>query len=134
MDRSAGRDRPARGLAGDEALVDFRIAADHHAVGRHPLARPHQQAVARLERRDRHHHDLAVLLEAVGDLRLQRREIAGDRAGLAPHGVIEIAAAQQKEQQHHRGIEIGVLGVVDGLDHATCRAPGSRRARSARPC
>ena len=103
------------GLAGHQALVDLGGARRYDAVGRHAFARPHQQPVARLERSDRHHHDLAARLEPVRDLGLQGGEIAGDRARLAAHGVIEIAPAQQEEQQHHGRIEIGVLGVVCGL-------------------
>ena len=50
-------------------------------------------------------------------LRLQRGEIAGDRAGPPPHALVEVAADQQEGQQHDRRVEIGVLGMMDGLDH-----------------
>ena len=48
---------------------------------------------------------------------LQGRQIAGDRARLAAHGVIERAPDQQEEQQHDGRVEIGVFGVVGGFHH-----------------
>ena len=68
-------------------------------------------------------HHFTARLESVRELRLQRRQIAGDGAGLAPHRVVEIAAAQQKEQQHDRGIEIGVRRRGSRSRQPTCRAP-----------
>ncbi len=97
-------------------------------VGRHSFARPHQQAVARFERGNRNDHDLSTGLEPVRGLSLQRSEIAGDCPGLAPHCVIDIAAAQQKKQQHDGGIEIRMLRMVRRLDdrHADRQQHGER--------
>ena len=47
--------------------------------------------------------------------RLQRGQISGHRPRLAAHALIEIAASQQEGEQHQRRVEIGMLGVVDGL-------------------
>ena len=49
-------------------------------------------------------------------LGLERGEISGDRACSPPHALVEIAPYQQECQQHDRRIEIGMLGVVHGLD------------------
>ncbi len=54
IDDGAGGDLAPRGLAGDQAVVDLGDAALHRAVRRHAFARPHQQAVAGLDRRHRH--------------------------------------------------------------------------------
>ena len=112
----AGFDLAPRGLAGDQTFVEIGQAADHDAVGRHPLARPHQQPVAGVKRSDRD-ADQLVAGKAMGRFRLQRRQIAGDRSRLAAHGMIERAPDQQEEQQHDRGIVVGVLGVMGGLHH-----------------
>ena len=133
IDGRAGGDLAPRGLAGDQAFVDLGSAAEHAAVGRHALAGFHQHPVARLQRGDRHRNQFTAG-KAVRGFRLQRRQIAGDRPRLAPHGVVERAPDQEKEQQHDRGIEIGVPWRAAPSRPATCRAPGSRRARSARPC
>ena len=81
----------------------------------------------------------------------QGRQVAGDRAGLASHRVIERAPDQQEKQQHDGGVEIGVLGVVGGFHHRHAegqddaerdrhvhiqrarfeRAPGARKERPA---
>ena len=52
-------------------------------------------------------------------LGLQRGEISGHRAGPPAHALVEIAAGQQERDQHQRRVEIGMLGVIDGFDHAT---------------
>ena len=87
------------------------VPLKHDAVGRDALARPHQQAVVRLAAPRPGRAPVRRTVEAMRELGLERREIAGDRAGLAPHRVVERASAQQEEQQHHGGIEIGVLGM-----------------------
>ena len=53
----------------------------------------------------------------MSDLRLQGSKVSCNRPRLAPHGLVQITAAEQEEQEHDHRIEIGVLRVIDGLDH-----------------
>ena len=111
----AGARVPIGGLAGNKALVDLRGAADHNSIRWYAFARPHQHAVAGGQGCGWYPRQFAVLLESVRELGFQAGEIAGQQPGLPPHGQIEITAAEQEEQQHDCGIEIGVGGVVCGL-------------------
>ena len=110
MDRRARLDRHARGFAGDEALVDGRGAVDHDAIHADPLAGPDEDKIAWQDRADRH-----LLQPSVHQLDhrlgLQRGNMGRHRMGLAAHQRVEIAAGEQEEQQHHRAVEIGVVGV-----------------------
>ncbi len=115
-----GRPRPrfhGQGFAGDQALVDLGLPFDHDAVDGGALARTQQHNVACLYRCDRHDADFIRADEFGGGLSLQCGEVAGHRARLAAHALIEIAAGQQEGEQHQRSVEIGVLGVVDRLGH-----------------
>ena len=124
IDRRALLRRDVQGLAGDQALVDLGTPLDHRAVDRATLARPQQHDVAGTDRRDRHLRDFVGADELGRGLRLQRREISGDRAGPPPHALVEVAPDQQKRQQHDRRVEIGMLGMIDGFDHRHARARG----------
>ena len=46
---------------------------------------------------------------------IERQQTLGRGARAAARAPVEIAADQQEEQQHHRGIEIGVLAAADRL-------------------
>jgi hypothetical protein len=103
-------------LAGDQALIDFGAPVDDRAVDRTASAGPEQHDVAGMDGRNRHFRDLVLANEFRRGLRLERGEIAGHGAGAAAHVLIEEAADQEKGQEHDRRVEIGVLGVIDGLD------------------
>ncbi len=117
IDRRALLGGDVERLAGDQALVDLRSPLDHGAVDRAALAGPEQHDVAGIDGCHRNLRDLVGSDELGGRLRLERGEIAGDRAGPPPHVLVEEAADQEEGQQHDRRVEICVLGVVDGLDH-----------------
>ena len=116
------------GLAGDEALVDVRLPADDHAVGGDALAGPDQQAIIDVDGGRRDADDFTAVEQPMRELRFQRGQIAGHGAGAPAHRLVEIAATQQEEDQHHRRVEIGMLGMIGGLDerHAECQQDAER--------
>ncbi len=116
VDRTARLDRRMRRLPRDQALVDLRPAVDDRAIDRRTLAGPQQNDVAGLDRCGRHHGDLVWTDELGRRLGLQSGEIAGHRAGSPLHVLFEIAPDQEEGEQHDRRVEIGVLGMADGLD------------------
>ena len=115
--RRTGADRTGPGLAGHQALVDLGPAADQSAVGGNAFTGTDENPIARMQGRDRHLRKFAAWIEPVGEFRLEAREIAREHARLAPHRQVEVAAAQQEEQQHDRRIEIGVGSMRRGLEH-----------------
>ncbi len=98
-------------------LVDLGPPFDNSAVDRATLTRPQQHDVAGMDRRYRHLRNFIGADELGCSLRLERGEVSCDRPCSPPHALVEIAPHQQECQQHDRRIEIGVLGVVHGLDH-----------------
>ena len=111
----ARSDGGQRRLAGDEALVDLRAATDDAAVQRHALAGAHMDQCARLDPRQRHLAQGAVWPLDHCRLGLERGDVFGEGPCPPAHRVVEIAADQQEEQEHHGGFEIGVMGRLDGL-------------------
>ena len=115
-----GRARPrlhGQGFAGDQALVDLGLPLDHGAVDGGALARTQQDDVAGLHGGNRHDADFIGADEFRRGFSLERGEVSGHRPRLAAHALIEIAAGQQEGEQHQRGVEIGMFGVVNRLRH-----------------
>ena len=92
------------------------MAALDNAVDADALARLDQHEVARRDRGDRQGRRRAVGHQPCRRFGLERGEVAGEVAGAPAHHLVEIPADQQEEDQHRRAVEIGVLGVVGGLD------------------
>ncbi len=128
IDRDAALGGDMASFAGDQALVDLGAAFDHHAIDRAALAGAQQHDVAGLNRCNRHFADLIWPDKFGGGFRLQRGEIAGDRAGALPHLLIKEPPRQQEGEQHDRCIEISVLGVIDGFHqrHRQCQDHADR--------
>ena len=115
-------------LAGEHRLVDGGRAAHDLAVGRDPLAGPHEHAVADGERRDRRRpprsHRRAI-----------RRAVFGDERDEPAHGVGEPLARARLEQlaeQHERDDRGGRLE-VEVRHRAVRRRAGRGPATTARP-
>ena len=86
-------------------FVDRRTAGDHFAVGRHPLAGPHQQDFAGDDGFDIDDH-LDAVAEDGGGRRLQFDELADRFAGLALGTLFQIAAEQHEGDDARRRLEI----------------------------
>jgi len=115
INRSAGIDVARQGFPGHQAVIDRGNPVEDGAVCRNVFSRPHQHAIAGLQRRNRHARQRAGGIEPVREFAFQRSEIAGKNLGLPPHRTVEIAAAQQEEHQHDGGIKIRVGGVTGGF-------------------
>ena len=106
-ERGAGGDGLGQGLAGQERRVDLGAAVGDGAVDGHAGAGGDGDEVAGAQRVER--DGLAApsgpRRSAVVDL--ERGELGGGRAGGGAGEVREVAADQQEEGQHDRGLEVG---------------------------
>ena len=96
----AGLARDRQRLPGQRRFVEHRGAAHDHAVDRHRLAGPHQQAIAGPDRGERHLDDRAVAI-AVGARRRSGEQPVQLPAGALLCVVLERAAARDHQRDHH---------------------------------
>ncbi len=106
-----------RALAGDQAVVKGRGALDHASVDADALARCYQNPLARPDRRGRDLCHAPPPREPSHGGAPQGQQVLPQIAHLRTASGLEDPADQQEEQQHHRGIEIGLLGAGGRLDH-----------------
>ena len=118
MHDHAGAGGLGRGFAGEERAVHVAHAVDHFAIGGELVAGCDGDRLSGAEVAGRHEAPLAVIADHRCALGGERYELGHGGAGAGPHQVIEIAAGEQEEQQRDRGVEIGVLGMIDGLEQA----------------
>ncbi len=95
-------------------------------IDRDPLAGRQQHRRAGLDLRDRQIGPCAVGPLHHGASSRKAGEPLDRGAGLLAHEMVERAADQQKEQEHHGRIEIGLLPVMGGVVEA--HAEGERHA------
>jgi hypothetical protein len=95
-------------FAGEEAAVQFRGAVEDDPVDGHPRAGADEDGVSGGDGGDGGFDFRAVDEEdRAGDF--EGGQFLGRRAGNGAGAVVEVAAEEQEERQHHGGVEIGVV-------------------------
>ena len=115
-------------LACEQRLVDRRLALDDDAVGRHLLARAHDEQIADAELGDGDEQ----LLPVAHDARLLRAELEQlpDRLGRAALGArLQVAAEHDQRRHDRRDLEVDVGAETSDQHH---RRPQPRRQRAQR--
>ncbi len=114
--RLAGRHRRRRGLAVDQARIDVALAVEDAAVDGDAVAGGDEDAHAGGDPVGRQQAAGAVGLDDGDGGGPEGQQVLGRRARLAARPLVEIAPDQQEEQQGDRGIEVGVLAALDGVE------------------
>ena len=117
-DRGAGNRGPRQALAGDQGGVQRRLSGFDGTVDADTLPTANQHPVARLNRLLRSGFNRAIGRQDLDHANPPGQELFRQKTGTAARVVVQNPADQQKEQQRDRGIEIGMLGVPDGLAQA----------------
>ena len=104
-------------LAGDRRLVDRRLARQHAAIDRDPLARPHQHDVAQPQLFDRDHALLAVAQNR-RHLRRELHQRPHRPLGPAQRVVLQRVRGGEEPEQHRALFPMADDGRADGRgDH-----------------
>ena len=94
------------GLAGDRRLVDRARTLDHGPVDRDPLARPHAQEIAGVDRVEGHVGLAAVGLEPAGRGRGELQQSADGAPGAGAGAQLEHLADEDEGDDHRGRLEV----------------------------
>jgi len=113
-------------LAGQQRLVERRLAFDNHAVARNLVTGPDDEQVADLQVSDRNER-LDSVAQHARVLGAELEELADRLRGTAPRARLKETPEQDQGCDHRGDFEVGVLG--DRADEDDRRpGPGGERA------
>ena len=98
-----------RAFAGHHRAVRIGRPLDNHAVNAGAIAGRQEQPVANCNIPRRNGVDGAIFANALRGRFLHGQQIARGGAGAPSQAMVEVTADQQKKEQHHRSVKIGVL-------------------------
>ena len=118
LDVRSGTHCLGRALAGDDRAIEVGVPAGYVAVDRYPFSGRDEQAHSRHEFGDGHVFAGAVVPQNHRAPRRKPGKTVDGRSRAFTHHMVKRAADKQEEEQRYRGVEIGVLTVIDGLIEA----------------
>ncbi|MCY1410031.1 hypothetical protein D9M71_253930 [compost metagenome] len=101
-------------FAGEQRLVDARLAGEDQRVGRHHGAGRHQHLVAQLQFVEQDALAVALFVQAQAGGRQQVDQLGSDLGGALAGAALQIASGEQEQGEHAHGVEIQLALAGDG--------------------
>ena len=125
--RLTALDQARQAFTGDEAFINGAGAARDLHIDHGAFASREQDLIAAAHVFGTNAFDLSIARETVDGPVLQGGQIVRGGMCLAPQTGIEKASNEQEEEQHHTGIEIGVIAVRRSFPNTDAKGQDQRQ-------